>query len=466
MDAWVVEELGTVQLGDPRRATRLMQVVADLAAHPGASIPEACGTWAATKGAYRLFSSPVVTPNAIRTAHQHATLDRIAAHPLILAIQDTTELSYTHHPATREVGPLAGAGQVGILVHSTLAVSPRGVPLGLLHQTSWTRDAEQAGSRHRRRKRTTQEKESGRWLQAQEGTLDALSPQTDVLTIADREADIYDFFAAPRRQGAEFLVRATHNRRIAETGDDETAYLWTTLQASAPKGAATIRLGRTATRPERSATLTIRFQPVEVQPPRHHHQRTLCRPIPLVAILATEEHPPKGQTAISWRLLTSWPVDTLADALGLVEAYTFRWLVERYHYVLKSGCGVEELQLETAERLERAFAAACLVAWRLLWLTYQARHEPEAAGAAVLSPAEAAVLCARMGWQEVPDVHQTVRAIAQLGGFLGRKGDGEPGVKTLWRGLRQLHTMALGWELHQTLTPHHPSLLDGLVGNG
>ena len=384
---------------------------------------------------------------------------RIRAHPLILAIQDTTELSLTTHAATQGLGPLAGRGRQGILVHSVLAVSPAGVPLGVLEQESWTRDPEQVGSRHTRRKRTTAEKESGRWLRAQAATLAALSPQADVLTIADREADLYDFFVAPRRSGADLLVRATHPRRIADTEAGEAAYVWTTLQASVPAGSVTVQLGRTPTRPECTATLTIRFQMVELQPPRHHTGRAQCRPIPLTAILATEEQPPSGQTAVSWRLLTSWPVDTLADALGLVEAYTFRWLVERYHYVLKSGCGVEKLHLAQAERVERAFATACIVAWRLLWLTYRARHEPQTPGAEVLRPAEGAVLCATMGWERLPDLHQTVRAIAQLGGFLGRAGDGEPGVKVLWRGLRQLHLLALGWELH------HMSTTGQLVGN-
>lgn len=460
MEGWVAEELGTVQLGDPRRAKRLMAVVEALAAHPGASVPEAWGSWAATKGTYRLWDSTAVTPTAIRSAHRDATLERIRADALILAIQDTTELSFSAQAAMQGLGPLAGRGRQGILVHSVLAVSPTGVPLGVLEQETWTRGPEQAGSRHTRRKRITEEKESGRWLRAQAATLAALSPQTDVLTIADREADIYDFFAAPRRAGAELLVRAAHPRRIADTEAGEAAYVWTTLQASAPAGAVTVQLGRTPTRPERAASLTIRFQSVELQPPRHHKGRTQCRPISLTAILATEEHPPNGQTAVSWRLLTSWPVDTLADALGLVEAYTFRWLVERYHYVLKSGCGIEELHLARAERLERAFATVCIVAWRLLWLTYRARHEPDTPGAEELRPDEAAVLCATMGWERLPDLHQTVRAIAQLGGFLGRAGDGEPGVEVLWRGLRQLHLLARGWELH------HMSSTGQLVGNG
>ena len=179
--------------------------------------------------------------------------------------------------------------------------------------------------------------------------------------------------------------------------------------------------------------------------------------VSVIAILAVEEHPPKGQTAVCWRLLTTWPVETLADALGLVEAYTLRWIIERYHFVLKSGCQVEDLQLETAERLERALATYCLVAWRLLWLTYEARQDPDGPALGILTPTEQQVLAARMAelrhpLPAQPTCRDVVRAIARLGGFMGRTGDGDPGVKTLWRGFHELDLLARGWDLHHTLT--------------
>jgi hypothetical protein len=456
MESWAAAEVGSAELGDVRRTKRLITLVEALTAQPLASVTQACnGAWAAIKAAYRFWDADAVTPAAIRAAQQRATIERARAHPLVLALQDTTEFNLTAHPATTGLGSLAGQGQRGILAHSVLAVSPQGVPLGLLHQETWTRDPQQSGSRHERRKRSTDEKESGRWLRAQEAALTVLPPELGVLTIADREADIYDFFAAPRRPGAELLVRATHNRRIEDTDEGEAAYVWTSLKGAKPAGAVTIRLGRTPSRPEREATLTIRYQPVELQPPRHHKQRAQCRPIRLIALLAEEEHPPQGATPVCWRLLTSWTVETLADALALVEAYSFRWLIERYHFVLKSGCRLEELQLETVERLERAFATYCVVAWRLLWLTYQARAEPQAPGLPELTEAEGQVLRAQLPALSAgaePTLREVVRAIAKLGGFIGRKGDGEPGVQTLWRGLQRLQALALGWELHQVLT--------------
>ena len=461
MESWATTEAHTADLGDDRRTRRLMAIVEALAADPMASVPRAnAGDAAAVKATYRFWDSAAVTSTAIRAAHIQETVQRLGGQSLILAIQDSTELNFTAHPATTGLGPLAGREQQGILVHSVLAVSPEGVPLGLLAQESWTRDPEQRGSRHQRRKRPVREKESGRWLRAQEATLAAVPAETGVLTIADREADIYALFAAPRRPDAHLLVRATHNRRIADT-EEGPAYVWTALRTAKAAGALTVRVGRSGMRPEREATLAITFQPVDLQVPRHQLKRTQSAPVPVVAILAREEHPPAGQTPICWKLLTTWPVQTLSDACAMVEVYSFRWLVERYHFVLKSGCQVEDLQLETAERLERAFATYCLVAWRLLWLTYQARVTPQGTGLGVLSPTEQAVLLAKFPTLgSDPTIREVVRAIAKLGGFLGRKGDGEPGVKTLWYGLQKLDSMALGWELHQIVSSQ-PSPLRG-----
>jgi len=453
---WAAAEVGTAQLGDARRTARLMTLVETLAAHPTASIADACGSWAGTKGAYRFLSSPAIVPAAITAAHRSATLDRMQAqeHALVLAIQDTTELNFTSHPALAGRGRLSRPGQYGLLVHSVLAVSATGVPLGLLHQQSWTRDPATIGQATTRRQRPISEKESQRWLDGQEATLAALPPDVDVLTIADAEADIYDLLAAPRRAGADLLLRATHNRRLVTEPEDELAYLWTTLDAAPCAGRYTITLGPTPTRREREATLQIRFQTVTMAPPHHHRHRAQCQPLTVGAILVTEEDPPAGVEAVSWRLLTTLPVSSLAAALALVEAYTLRWRIERYHFVLKSGCRLEALQLDTVERLERALAVYAVVAWRLLWLTYLAREEPEGDGEGVLTPGEAVVLRAwmeqhRHTWPEQPTTREVVRAIACLGGFLGRRGDGEPGVTVLWRGLRTLELLVAGYHLAQ-----------------
>jgi hypothetical protein len=466
MTSWAAAEVGTAQLGDARRTTRLMNLVETLAAHPARSIPDACqGEWAAIKATYRFFDSEAIDPAAIIAAQRDATVGRCAGSPLILAVQDTTELNFTAHPATRGLGHLRAAQQQGFLVHSVLALLPSGVPLGLLEQQRWARDPTTRTARARRT-RETREKESHRWLDAEQATLAALPPATEVLTIADREADIFDLFAAERRPGAYLLIRAVQTRRLTDPPDGETAYIWPTVAQQPPAGTLTVTVQPVTQRTGREATLTVRHGVVEVQPPRHHRARAQCQPQRLHAIIAHEEAPPAGQTPLTWRLLTTWPVETDEDVLALIEAYSLRWLIERFHFVLKSGCRVEQLQLDREHRLERAVATYSIVAVRLLRLTYLARRDPDAAGLPEVTATEWQVLRASTpALQEArgsePTVRAVVRAIAGLGGFIGRTGDGDPGVKTLWRGVQQLHLMALGWELHQALTS-----AGQLVGNG
>jgi len=452
--AWALAELGTAQLGDARRTRRLATLVTTLAARPAASVPVACGSWAATKAAYRFWDCADVTPAAIRAAHQAATRARIPRHATILVLQDTTLLEFTHHPALVGTGPRARPDQTGVLLHSALAADLDGVPLGLLHQQQWARAADAVGQRHRRRQRPTAEKESQRWLDTLVATQADLPPTTHVITVADREADIYDLFAVPRPATSDLLIRATHNRRV----DHEARYLWDAVRQPPPAGLLPVALRRHDDRPPREAILTIRCLPRRLLPPRHHPRRTALAPIPVVAILAEEVAPPPGIPAIRWLLVTTRRVLSLEEAVECVRWYQARWLIERYHYGLKQGCRVEELQLQTVERLERAVATYALVAWRLLWLTYQARAQPDQPCTIALAPHEwQALWCtihhAPIPPPEPPPLWQAGRWIAQLGGFLGRAGDGEPGLRAIWQGLRRLEDIVATWLLLHSLSP-------------
>ncbi|WP_348256623.1 IS4 family transposase [Leptolyngbya sp. PL-A3] len=174
--------------------------------------------------------------------------------------------------------------------------------------------------------------------------------------------------------------------------------------------------------------------------------------LPVQVILAEEEHPPDREEAIRWLLLTTVTVNDLQEAQQCLRWYSYRWLIERYHYVLKSGCHIEQLQLETADRIERALAAYAMVAWRLLWVTYLARRSPEQSYDEVFEAYEWQALYCTIHHSSLlpstpPTLHECIRWIAQLGGFIERKGDGEPGVKTIWRGLRRPHDIAQTWQL-------------------
>jgi Transposase Tn5 dimerisation domain len=304
------------------------------------------------------------------------------------------------------------------------------------------------GKRAGRNRKETADKEGQRWLDALAATEAALPAEQTVLTVADREADFYDLFAAPRRPGSHLLIRAKPRRRVRHV----ERLLGKAVRAGAAAGTIAVELRRGDDRPARRATLTIRFATLDIAPPSTHPRRKALPHLRLTAILAEEESPPGGQKPVRWWLLTTLPIATLADAERAVRWYALRWLVERYHYVLKSGCRIERLQLETAARLGRALATYAVVAWRLLWLTYEARRHPEAACEAVLPREQWQVLHRVVHKTDQapaspPGLREAVRQIARLGGFLARRGDGEPGVKTIWRGLRRLEDLVTGWKL-------------------
>jgi hypothetical protein len=461
MQPWAAQELAQAHLGDPRRNRRLNQIVQDFVAHPSASVPQACGTWAKTKAAYRFWASDRVRPDAIRDSHIQSTVARARNVGRVLAVQDTTELDYADHPATQGLGLLNNVWQYGFKVHSTLAVSLDSVPLGLLHQHVWVRDPKPKKISRQRRQRPTRDKESQRWLTAWAASQNRLPPEVGVITVADSEADIFDLFATPRRAGADLLIRGTHNRRVAATAK----YLWATVQAQPVRGQFTLEFRRRAEQPARQVRLTVRTATVTLQPPRHHLKRTQLTPVSLNVIWVMEAPPPRTRTPICWLLLTTLPIDTWEQVRQCILWYSYRWLIEQYHFVYKSGCHLEDLQLETAERLHRALATYSLVAWRLLWLTYEARRNPVASCEQVLERAEWQALYAKLHAttetpRMPPTLHQAVRWIAQLGGFLARRSDGEPGVKTIWQGLRRLSDLTEMWQLH------HPDLSPPLSTSG
>ena len=454
MTSWAATELQSVTLRDARLRNRLFRMVDSLIAQPTARIPAASGSWAATKAAYRFLASPSVTPEAIRAAHQHATLARIAAQSTVLVIQDTTELDFTRHPATSGLDYRDHPKHQGLKVHSALAATTDGVPLGLVDQFVWVRDAAQMGKKRQRAKRAVTDKERQRWATSLHVTQHAIPADCRVVTVADREADLSPLFAAERRVGVDVLIRAAQNRRV----DADTRLLDDAIAAAPVRGTLTIDVPQRDEHPARRAQLAIRWTSVRLCPPQHAKGRATLPHIPGQAAVAEEQTPPPGVTALRWVVLTTLDVTTWDDALQVVRWHRTRWLIERYHYVVKSGCRIERVHLETAERLQRALAVYCVVARRLVWLTYAARQDAEEAWTAVLG---------RHAWQALygtihqtphppptpPTLRQAVRWIAQLGGFLARNGDGEPGVQTIWRGLRRLDDSAATWLLLQRAPP-------------
>ncbi len=460
--AWASQELATARFGDARLTKRLVRIVADKLANPTGSIPQASGNWAATKAAYRFFASKQVSADAIRAAHAQATLQRARHHSTILLLQDTTELNYTSHPNTTGLGHLDSALCFGLKVHSGLAVTTDGVPLGLLHQQVWTRNApskERTG-----RKRPQEERESQRWLTTLAEVQELVEATTRLLVVADREADIYPLFAAPRDERTDLLVRASYDRILL--GGKKLEQVAGEVEW---QGTRRVVIPANGSRVERTATVSMGWTSATMQPPQDY-PRAASAPRPCVQLVVVEEREaPAGVKPLRWLLWTTLAVENWDDAVQVVEYYRLRWLIERYHYVLKSGCGLEKLQLETGAGLERALAAYGMVAWRLLFLTYQARVKPEAPCTVVFAEHEwQALYCAVHRTTrvpaEAPTLRDAVRMVARLGGFLARAGDGEPGVKTIWRGLVRLEDIVAGWLLARGASDHQTD--PSLMGNG
>jgi Transposase DNA-binding/Transposase Tn5 dimerisation domain len=449
--SWAEIEFGAAELDDPRRTARLVRLAEQRGAQPHASIAECCGTPAASKAAYRFYESPYVDEAEIQLSHASASLERVAAYSIVLAVQDTTRLDYTDHPATRGLGVLEDVKHQGLFLHSTLLVTPERVPLGLLAWQYGQRSAEQLGQRHTRRVRALADKESYKWLQS----LDALAmaqaqvPQTQLVSVADREADIYDLFLHAQQLSQALLVRAAWNRAVAHS----EKYLWQRLETQAVAGELRVQVPRQAERPARQATLQIRYAPLSILPPRHRRGKAEgLAALAVWAVLAREESAPADSKPIEWLLLSTLPVDSFASACERVRWYTCRWLIEVYHKVLKSGCRVEERQFDELGTIKLYLAIDCVVAWRVLYLTMVGREIPDMPCTAIFEAHEwQALYCFTMRVatppREPPTLSQAIGWLARLGGHQARKGDGSPGVIVLWRGLQRLHDISMAWQL-------------------
>lgn len=447
--SWDEDGLVMLDLGDKRREDRARCFVRSHVQHPGGSIPQVSENDAEAKAYYRLLSNDAVEPDAIRASLRHAAVERIAEEQVVLVPQDTTTIDLSGLHAAEGFGPVGGgdgsAGN-GLFVHSAVAVTVDGVPVGLIHQQCWARSGV-VGKKHQRKQLPIEEKESYRWLQTFRAVEAAIDDDKVLIQLGDRESDIFELLAEERRKNSYVLLRACQNRR---TQDDELL-LWDAVAQMPPAGSFDLMVHPGPQITVRKAELQVRFGPVTIQPPSSGVHDQSLHPVTVNAIEVREIDPPEGVKPICWRLLTDLPVNEVEDVQRYVGYYEKRWLIERYHYVLKSGCRIEDSQLRTFDRFERLLALLSVVALRLLWITYSARVSPDAPCTVAFSNAEWHVLYRNATRKEPPEkpptLQQAVVWTAKLGGFLARKDDGEPGVKVLWRGIIALHYMVAGFLL-------------------
>ena len=450
---WAMTEFGGAALGDVRRTDRLVRLATVLSSQPQASLPQACDDPAVLKAAYRCFQNEAIAPAAVLDSHVQATLERLATQEVVLAVQDTTQITW------------AATEQPDLWVHSTLALTPERLPLGLLAQETWTRPPEEAGKRATRRARTVDEKESHKWLtslQAVSALKDAC-PQTRVISVGDREGDVYDLFLLERPAGVDVLMRAAQDRRVADA-DPAQRKLRAAVAACPVAATVSVSVSRQGERLARTATVAVRFRPVVLRSPKARAQERLPD-VRVWAVWVTEETPAHEEEPLDWLLLTTAAVQTAEEAVERMAWYACRWGIEVFHKVLKSGCAIERRQLEDLDHLQRCLTLYSVIAWRLLYATLLARTGPTLPCTVLLEEGEWQALYCQIHQTtalptQPPTVAQAVRWIAQLGGYLGRKSDGPPGVTVLWRGFQRLGDLTA---MYHVFRP--PSGLKN-VGNG
>ena len=447
---WAEREFGTAELGDQRLNKRLITIAKFFTSNPTSSIPQACGSWKVTKATYRFFDNDRIKEKQIQVPHLIATEKRVINQRTVLAIQDTSQLDFTHHPSTKELGLLSDESHLGLFYHPTLLLTPEKIPLGIIDQQVWTRPPEDFGKRGQRKKRPISEKESQKWLTSLEETAKLQEKMSPVhfINIGDREADVFDLFLESKNLRQDILVRAAWNRCV----EHPEKYLWDHMKQVPISGDITITVPRKKGQPHREAILSTRYDKISLKPPRHRRKEKGLRPVRVWAVWAHESDSPDGVEPISWMLLTTIPVHSFEEALEKVQWYTCRWQIEIFFKILKSGCRIEEIQLATAERIKRCLVLYAIIAWRVLFLTMVSRNIPKMPCDVLLELEEWQALYCFINQtktlpSEVPTLMEATRMIAKLGGFLGRKHDGHPGSTVIWRGLQRLSDIASVWSL-------------------
>jgi hypothetical protein len=482
---WAQETFGEAQLGDVRRTRRLVRLGAQMLEDPEGSLPrQTRGNWSDLKGAYRLLRAAGVTHEAISQPYWQQSR-RLAEQEAgeVLLVHDDTELDYGYQSARQGLGSIGNGSHRGLLVHSVLAVVPVGAEervLGLLRQRPWVRqpaERQPDGRQQNSRQRRERERESAVWWHSvQEVGRPPAGHRW--IQVGDRYADMLPFLQCCVDLGTDFVVRAAQNRRLWPESEPQAhvEHLLDEARSWPAQAAGTIEVASEHQRRARLAQVQVSWgqvwlretdghgrpkpgsQPLQVQvvrvwepsppsqaegyrehatPSKHGHGRRTRQRSP---------HPEQEPVeALEWVLLTSLPVQDEAQAWQVIRRYQARWSIEDFHRGLKSGCRLEWARLQEACSLENLLAICSPIAVHLLTLRELARLHPDAPASDWVSPAEVQVVAAQAHQPvETLTIRQYVRQVARLGGFLGRKSDGEPGWQTLWQGWMRVQWVVEG----------------------
>jgi Transposase DNA-binding len=461
-ETWFARELAGSEFQDARLSKRFRKLFEQLSDSMGESIPLVCQDWANTKAAYRFLSNQRVTEAEILSGHFQSTRDRFAAtEEVVLVLHDTTEFSY--HRADRQAIGILHRSAIGldrhgnprhyvvcgIKMHSSLAVTTDGLPLGLTATKFWTRKEFKGCNALKKRINPTrvpiEKKESIRWLENVKQSTALLNEPERCVHIGDRESDIYELFCIAEALGTHFLVRTCVDR-LAGDGEHTVA---TEMKEASVQGLYRVHVRDDSGNPS-EAVLKIKYRTIRVLPPINKQQQ--YPRLTLTVIHARENATPRGRKKIDWQLITNLPVRTRRQAIEKLEWYSMRWKIETFHKILKSGCKAEESKLRTAERLARLLAVFCILSWRVFWMTMMNRSLPTASPTLAFTSVEIHLLDQLVKQQATQRTQEKSLAsyltkLARLGGYLARAGDDPPGNRVVWRGLSRLTDIEMGFAI-------------------
>lgn len=447
---WAQENFGGCALGDRRRTQRLVKVAGQVAERPAASLPKIGGDWAGTRGIYRLLDCEQATLSSVTQHHR----DTVRSRPgRFLILSDTTHVNFGRNRSIEGAGPVGKGKSTGFLLHSGLLIDPQSRTLvGLAGQVTHARASRKLGRQNAAR-RLKRWRESEMWLELFE-QVGSPPEGAQYIHVCDSAADNFEVYATAVRLGCDFLCRAGRWTRKILTRTGERKPLSQAITEFPELGRYDLHLPQGNGRKARTARLRVRVGAIEIPLPHHRSPRVrefaqAVGPTIRASVIVVEEtDPPPQVEPIQWVLVTSLPIETFEDAWEAISWYEDRWLIEEWHKALKTGCRLESRQLQSLDALLPLTGVLSVVAVLLVQLKHAARTEPHRPAAETVPALWLELLKAKrkIDTQAVTN-YEFWRALAKLGGFLGRRHDGEPGWQTIWRGWQELHTLAEGAEL-------------------
>lgn len=449
---WVTKELAGIELGDKRLNKRVLNLLDAASKQPQSSLNTMFHTRKEIQACYRFFSNDLVTESKILEPHLKKTQERVCQQPVVLCPSDTTSLNYTTRKTLKDSGYISNNNAQGFFMHTTIAITPDRLHLGIVDQKLWAREKQKTTRSSKERERMMlDEKESYRWLEAYRSCdkLAKTSPNTKFIYITDREGDIFEIFYEREKNDVDFIVRCKHNRTVYPS-DEKSNKLFEAAENSKILGEISFEIIKREDSTKRRVHQTIQTETFEIKS-RYGADNPLQK-AKINVVYLKEFNPPEGEEPIIWRLLTSLPINTQEDVEMIIRYYLCRWEIEVFFKTFKSGCKVEEKSLRSAERLYPLFNFFLIIAWRVNFLLHMSRITPDISCAYYFEESEwrAGYMAATRNKESLtspPTLSEMMGYIGRLGGHLGRKKDFQPGVKAIWIGICKLHNYADAWDL-------------------